>query len=37
MKNDRQNVIVDKSFQFSLSIIEFSEVLEANRKYILGR
>ena len=37
MRNDKQNVIVDKSFQFSLSIIEFSEVLETNRKYILGR
>jgi four helix bundle protein len=37
MRNDRQNVIVDKSFQFSLSIIEFSELLEANRKYVLSR
>ena len=37
MQNDRQNVIVDKSFQFSLSIIELSEVLEANRKYVLSR
>jgi four helix bundle protein len=37
MRNDRQNVIIDKSFQFSLSIIEFSEKLEENRKYVLAR
>jgi four helix bundle protein len=37
MRNDRQNVIIDKSFHFSLNIIEFSEILEENRKYVLGR
>jgi four helix bundle protein len=37
MRNDKQNVIIDKSFQFSLRIIEFSEILEANRKYVLSR
>jgi four helix bundle protein len=37
MRNDKQNVIIDKSFHFSLNIIEFSEILEENRKYVLGR
>jgi four helix bundle protein len=37
MRNDKNNVIVDKSFQFSLSIIEFAETLEADRKYVLSR
>jgi four helix bundle protein len=37
MRNDRKNVIIDKSFQFSLSVIDFSELLEEKRKYVLGR
>ncbi len=37
MRNDKQNVIVDKSFQFALKIVEFTEVLEANRKFVLGK
>jgi four helix bundle protein len=37
MRNDKQNVIVEISFQFALDIIEFSELLEENRKYIVAR
>ncbi len=37
MRNNKQNVIVEISFQFALNIIEFSELLEENRKYIVAR
>ena len=37
MRNDKQNVIVEITFQFALDIIEFSELLEENRKYIVAR
>jgi four helix bundle protein len=33
----KDNLIVNLSFQFALSIIEFSEELEASRKYIIAR
>ncbi len=37
MRNDRQNVIVEKSVKFSLSIIKFTEVLEQERKYVIAK
>jgi four helix bundle protein len=37
MRNDKQNVIVEISFQFALDIIEFSELLEESRKFIVAR
>ena len=37
MRNDKQNVIVEISLQFALDIIEFSELLEENKKYIVAR
>ena len=37
MRNDKQNLIVALTFQFALQIVEFSEVLEGKRKYVLGR
>jgi four helix bundle protein len=37
MRNDRQNLIVDLTFQFALIIVEFSEVLEEQKKFIIGR
>lgn len=36
MRNDRRNVIVEKSVAFSLSIIRFTEVLEHNRKFVIA-
>ncbi|MCL6217160.1 four helix bundle protein [Zunongwangia pacifica] len=33
MRNDKPNIIVDKTFNFSLIIIEFSEELKADHKY----
>jgi len=35
MKKD--NVILDKSFEFSLKIIEFTEKLEDNHKYVIAK
>ena len=37
MRNDKKNVIVDLTLQFSLKIISFCEELETNRKYIIAR
>ena len=37
MRNDKQNVVVDLSFKFALDIIEFSELLEDNKKFIVAR
>jgi four helix bundle protein len=34
---EKKNVIVDKSLEFALDIITFSEILEENRKYIIAR
>ncbi|CAN5315126.1 four helix bundle protein [soil metagenome] len=36
MRNDRKNVIVEKTFEFSLGIIEYADLLESKRKYVLG-
>lgn len=37
MRNDKDNLIVDLSFQFALRIIEFSELLESDRKFVIAR
>jgi len=37
MRNDKQNFIVELSFQFAIEIIEFSELLEEKRKFVLAR
>ena len=34
---EKENLILDKSFAFSLKIIDYAELLEENRKYILSR
>ena len=31
-----RNIIMDLSFKFALKIIEFSELLESKRKYVIG-
>ena len=36
MRNDKPNLIVDLTFQFSLDIIEFTELLEQKRKFNLA-
>jgi four helix bundle protein len=37
MRNDKNNLIVELSFQFALQIIDFSEILEENKKFIIAR
>lgn len=37
MRNDKENIIVKKSFEFALEIIKFCELLEENKKYIIAR
>jgi four helix bundle protein len=37
MRNDKQNVIVEKTMSFSLAIIKYCEVLEQSRKYVIAK
>lgn len=37
MRNDKDNLIVDLTFNFSLAILRFFEKLESDKKYILAR
>jgi four helix bundle protein len=33
----KENPVLDKSFQFALDVIDFSELLDENRKYVLSK
>jgi four helix bundle protein len=37
MRNDNENIIVDKSFQFAIKLIVYCELLEENRKFVISR
>jgi len=37
MRNDKENNIVEKSFEFALKIVLYCELLEENRKYVISR
>jgi len=37
MRDDKKNLIVDLSLNFALDIIEFCEILEAKRKYVIAK
>ncbi|GAC1302261.1 MAG: hypothetical protein NVSMB24_06590 [Mucilaginibacter sp.] len=37
MRNDKENLIVNLTFEFALDIIAFSEELEQARKYVIAR
>lgn len=37
MRDDKKNVIVEKTLEFSLLIIDFAELLEGKGKYIIAR
>jgi four helix bundle protein len=37
VRNDRQNIIVEKVIDFSLSIIRYCEVLNQDRKYVIAK
>ncbi len=32
-----ENIIIKKTIEFSLAIIEYAEILEANKKYVIAR
>ncbi len=34
---EKKNVILDKSFEFALAVIEFSELLDSQSKYVISR
>ena len=37
MRNDKENLIVDLTFQFALRVIALSEELEEGRKFVISR
>lgn len=37
MRNDKDNVIVVKTIEFSLAIINYCEVLEQNKKFVIAK
>jgi four helix bundle protein len=37
MRNDKDNLIVKLSLEFALDIIEYSELLEEHKKYVIAR
>jgi len=37
MRDDKENPIVDKSFQFAIDIVDFCDLLYENRKYVIGQ
>jgi len=36
MRSDKKNIIVEKSFQFALRIVQYCELLEENKKYVIS-
>lgn len=36
MRGDKENVIVNKTLQFAVEIIKFSEILEDQKKYVIA-
>jgi len=37
MRNDKENIIVEKSFRFALKVIQYCELLEENKKFVISR
>lgn len=37
MENKEKNLIVDLSFRFALSVVEYAELLEEKKKFVIGR
>lgn len=37
MRNDKDNIIVNKTFQFALDIVQYCELLEENRKFVISK
>ena len=37
MRNDKDNIIIKLTLEFSLDIIDYSELLEEHKKYVIAR
>jgi four helix bundle protein len=37
MRNDKKNIILERSFQFSLKIVYYCELLEGEKKFVISR
>ncbi len=37
MEQNKENIILTKTFDFALAIIEYCELLEANKKYVIAK
>jgi four helix bundle protein len=37
MRSDKDNIIIKLTLEFALDIIEYSELLEEHRKYVIAR
>jgi four helix bundle protein len=37
MQNQNENIILKKTIEFSLALIEYAELLEQQKKYVIGR
>jgi four helix bundle protein len=37
MRNDKENIIVEKSFQFALKVVIYCDLLDEKRKFVLSR
>jgi len=37
LRNDKPNIIVDKTFQFALEIVKFVEQLEKDKRYVISK
>ena len=37
MRNDKDNLIVNLTLEFALAIVEYSELLEENKKFVIAR
>ena len=37
VRNDKKNIIVEKTLEFSLLIMDYTELLESQRKYVFAR
>ncbi|MEI6048653.1 MAG: four helix bundle protein [Bacteroidota bacterium] len=37
MRNDKENIIIEKSFQFALKVVLYCELLEDKKKFVISR
>jgi len=37
LRNDKSNIIVDKTFQFALEIVKFVEQLEKEKRFVISK